>query len=122
MELAERAAEAASAAGETQFAIALAQQAVELAEPERAGRQHARLARLLWDAGRGLEALPLSARAVELMPLTARPSGRELLESHARLLLLDRAGGGGARRSRRRSRSRARSARATSRPRRWPPG
>ena len=88
VELAERAAEAASAAGETQLAIALAQRAVELADPERAGRQHARLARLLWDAGRGRDALPVSARAVELTPVDRTLERARVLETHARLLLL----------------------------------
>jgi DNA-binding CsgD family transcriptional regulator/tetratricopeptide (TPR) repeat protein len=88
VELAERAADAASAAGEVQLAIALAERAVELAEPAQAGRQHARLARLLWDAGRGPDALPASARAVALTPADRTPERALVLESHARLLLL----------------------------------
>ena len=87
-ELAERAAEAASAAGEAQLAIALGRRAVELAEPEGAGRQHARLARLLWDGGRGSDALPASARAVALTPPDRTPERARVLESHARMLLL----------------------------------
>ena len=88
VELAARAAEAASAAGEALLAIALAQRAVELAAPAQAGRQHARLARLLWDAGRGLDALPVSARAVALTPAGRTLERAQVLESHARLLLL----------------------------------
>jgi DNA-binding CsgD family transcriptional regulator len=88
VELAERAAEAASAAGEAQLAIALARRAVELAEPERAGRQNARLARLLWDAGRGPEALSASVSAIALAPPDRTPERARMLESHARLLLL----------------------------------
>jgi DNA-binding CsgD family transcriptional regulator/tetratricopeptide (TPR) repeat protein len=87
-ELAERAAEAASAAGEAQLAIALAQRAVELAEPERAGPQYARLARLLWDAGRGTDALSVSARAIALTPPDRTAERARMLESHARLLAL----------------------------------
>lgn len=88
MELAERAAEAASAAGEAQLAIALAQRAVELAGPEQTGRQHALRARLLWDAGRGADALPVSVRALALTPADRTPERARMLESHARLLLL----------------------------------
>jgi DNA-binding CsgD family transcriptional regulator len=88
VELTERAAEAASAAGEAQLAIALAKRAAELAEPQRAGRQYARLARLLWDGGRGPEALPASERAVARAPTDRTPERAELLESHARILLL----------------------------------
>ena len=88
VELAERAAEAASAAGEQQLAIALAQRAIELAEPARAGPQHARLARQLWDAGRGADALPVSARAIALTPPDRTAERARMLESHARLLLL----------------------------------
>jgi DNA-binding CsgD family transcriptional regulator/Arc/MetJ-type ribon-helix-helix transcriptional regulator len=94
VELAERAAEAASATGETQLAIALAQRAVELAEPERAGRagragpQYARLARLLWDGGRGADALSVSARAIALTPPDRTAERARMLECHARLLLL----------------------------------
>jgi DNA-binding CsgD family transcriptional regulator/tetratricopeptide (TPR) repeat protein len=86
--LAERAAEAASAAGEAQLAIALAHEAVELAGPERAAEQHARLARLLWDAGRGREALAASERALQLIAPGRTVARACLLESHARLLLL----------------------------------
>jgi DNA-binding CsgD family transcriptional regulator len=85
VDLAERAAEAASATGDTQLAIALAERAVELAA---GARQHALLARLLWDAGRGPEALPASARAVALTPRDRTPERARMLESHARLLLL----------------------------------
>ena len=72
-------------AGDTQLAIALARRAVELTA---GARQHARLARLLWDAGRGPEALPASARAVVLTPPERTPERARMLESHARLLLL----------------------------------
>jgi DNA-binding CsgD family transcriptional regulator/tetratricopeptide (TPR) repeat protein len=88
VELTERAAAAASAAGEAQVAIELAQRAVELADPARAGRQHARLARSLWDGGRGAEALPVSSRAVAMSPLDRTSERAWILESHARLLLL----------------------------------
>jgi DNA-binding CsgD family transcriptional regulator/tetratricopeptide (TPR) repeat protein len=88
VKLAERAAEAATAAGETQLAIAFAQRAVELAEPERAGAQYARLARLLWDAGSGADALPVSARAIALTPPDRTAERARMLESHARLLAL----------------------------------
>ena len=64
VELTERAAAAANAAGEAQLAIAPAERAVELADPARAGRQHARLAQMLWDGGRGPDGLSVSARAL----------------------------------------------------------
>jgi DNA-binding CsgD family transcriptional regulator/tetratricopeptide (TPR) repeat protein len=88
VDLAQRAAQAASSAGETQLAIALGQRAVELAGPERAGWQHARLAQLLWDAGRGADALPVSARAIELTARVHTAERARVLESRARMLLL----------------------------------
>jgi DNA-binding CsgD family transcriptional regulator/tetratricopeptide (TPR) repeat protein len=87
-ELTERAATAASVAGEAQVAIELAQRAVELADVERSGRLHARLARSLWDGGRGADVLPVSARALALSPPGRTAERARMLESHARLLLL----------------------------------
>ena len=55
---------------------------------ERERRRHARLARLLWDGGRGSDALPVSARAVALTPPDRTPERARVLESHARMLLL----------------------------------
>lgn len=88
MDLIERAGVAASAAGEAQVAISLAQRAVELADPAAAGSRHARLARSLWDGGRGADALPVSTRALALTPPDRTFERAQMLESHARLLLL----------------------------------
>jgi DNA-binding CsgD family transcriptional regulator len=88
VELAERAAEAALAAGEAQLAIELARRAVDLTEATRAGRQQALLARMLWYAGRGADALEVSARAVALTPPDRTAERARMLESHSRLLLL----------------------------------
>jgi DNA-binding CsgD family transcriptional regulator/tetratricopeptide (TPR) repeat protein len=79
--LTERAADAASAAGDAQLAIALA-------EPASAGPQHARLARLLWDGGRGADGLAVSAQAMALTPPARTPERARMLESRARLLSL----------------------------------
>lgn len=86
--LTERAAEAASSVGDAELAVALAERAVELAPPARAGPQHARLARMLWDCGRGADVLPAIERAAELTPRDPTVERAAMLESHARLLLL----------------------------------
>ena len=52
------------------------------------GRLHGQLAQCLWDAGRGTEALPVSARAVALAPPEPTRERALVLESHARLLAL----------------------------------
>jgi len=71
VELTLRAAEAASAAGDHQRAVALARDAAaadETADPALAARAHERLGLYLFDAGRWQEALRIRARAIELVP------------------------------------------------------
>jgi DNA-binding CsgD family transcriptional regulator/tetratricopeptide (TPR) repeat protein len=88
LELTERATNAACASGEAQLAIALARRAVDIVGPDRAARQHAMLARCLWDGGRGADALSVSVRAIALTPPDGTAERALMLESHARLLLL----------------------------------
>jgi DNA-binding CsgD family transcriptional regulator/tetratricopeptide (TPR) repeat protein len=88
LEITERAADAASAAGEADLAIALAERAVELGGATRAAGQHARLARVLWDGGRGADGLAASTRGLALTPPERTAERARILESHARLLLL----------------------------------
>jgi predicted ATPase len=86
------AAGAAGATGQHALAIALGRRAIELADasadPLRAGLLHARLARFLYDAGRGAEARRHSGRALELIPREPTRARAQVLEAHARLLLL----------------------------------
>ncbi len=92
VEISGSAAAAAMAAGESELAIALCGRAIESvdghAEPLRASVLRARLARCFEEAGRGDEARQQSAQAVAMLPAEATPERAQVLEAHARLLLL----------------------------------
>src|SRR4051794_21042342 len=94
-EVLRRAASAAHSAGEAERAIALARSLVDELDagedPETAAVAHERLARYLWTAGRGVEALPIYHRAVSVLPATPSVALAQALAGEAQvLMLLDR--------------------------------
>ena len=88
----DRAARAARAVGDYELAIALGRRAIELAERSasraRVGLLHSRLAWVLDGAGREYEAREMSARALALMGRERTPERAQVLEAHARMLML----------------------------------
>jgi DNA-binding CsgD family transcriptional regulator len=93
VEVIQRACEAEFLAGEPERAIGLAQTALELidetTDPVAAALAHERLGRYVWSSGRDLEALPIYARAVELMPSLPPSEQRALvLAAEGQILML----------------------------------
>jgi DNA-binding CsgD family transcriptional regulator len=90
-EVMRRASEAASRAGESDRAIALARAVVESVDPQdcvAAALAHERLARRLWTAGEGVEALVQSRRAVQLMPDRPTAERAMVVAAEAQMLML----------------------------------
>ena len=87
-----RAARAASLAGDTRRAIALARKLVtdteQAGDPTAAGMAHARLARYLWTDGRGDEAIEHNDTALELVPKQASTERAQVLAAGAQMLML----------------------------------
>jgi len=91
IEVLRHASDAAGRGGETPRAIELARQVLERVDPgdaTAAALAHERLARHLWTANEGLEALAEARRAVELMPFDPTAERATVVAAEAQMLML----------------------------------